>query len=323
MACVVFAMGLSLLGMFEIPVPGMVGSAAGGNHSEGFLGAFFTGIFATLLATPCLGPFLGTAIFWSLRQPTAEVYLAWGVMGLGMAFPYLALGLFPQFIKWLPKPGTWMVRFKEFSGFVLLASVIFIVSYTDKKYTIPALVMLLGVALGLWMIGNLYDINSRIRHKNSVRAAALLLTLLICWIGFSLTGESKHRLPWEPFSETRLAALRNQNKTVIVDFTADWCINCHVNEGVALNTKDTKDLVVRNGVVPLLADFTSQSAEIKKWLGKFNQIGVPLTVIFPPGREADPIVLRGVYTQETLLQKLKEAVRQPPNAQTQVMSEVR
>jgi thiol:disulfide interchange protein len=96
-----------------------------------------------------------------------------------------------------------------------------------------------------------------------------------------------------------------------------------VNEGVALNTKDTKDLVVRNGVVPLLADFTSQSAEIKKWLGKFNQIGVPLTVIFPPGREADPIVLRGVYTQETLLQKLKEAVRQPPNAQTQVMSEVR
>jgi thiol:disulfide interchange protein len=323
MACVVFAMGLSLLGVFEIPVPGMVGSAAGGNHSEGFLGAFFTGIFATLLATPCLGPFLGTAIFWSLRQPTLEVYLAWGVMGLGMAFPYLALGLFPKFIKWLPKPGTWMVRFKEFSGFVLLASVIFIVSYTDKKYTIPALVMLLGVALGLWMIGNLYDINSHIRHKSFVRVSALLLTLLICWIGFSLTGESKHRLPWEPFSETRLAALRNQNKTVIVDFTADWCINCHVNEGVALNTKDTKDLVVRNGVVPLLADFTSQSAEIKKWLGKFNQIGVPLTVIFPPGRESDPIVLRGVYTQETLLQKLKEAVRQPPNAQTQVATEVR
>ena len=183
--------------------------------------------------------------------------------------------------------------------------------------------MLLGIAVGLWMIGNLYDINTRIRHKNFVRVAALLLTLLICWIGFSLTGESKHRLPWEPFSETRLAALRNQNKIVIVDFTADWCINCHVNEGAALNTKDTKELVVRNGVVPLLADFTSQSAEIKKWLGKFNQIGVPLTVIFPPGRESDPIVLRGIYSQETLLQKLKEAAQQPPNAQTQAVTEIR
>lgn len=325
MACVIFAMGLSLLGVFEIPVPGMVGSAAGGQHSEGFLGAFFTGIFATLLATPCLGPFLGTAIFWSLRQPTAEVYLAWGVMGLGMAFPYLALGLFPQFIKWLPKPGTWMVRFKEFSGFVLLGSVIFVVSYTDKKYTIPSLVMLLGVALGLWMIGNLYDINSRIRHKNFVRVAALLLTLLICWFGFSLAGENKERLPWEPFSETRLTALVKQNKTVLVDFTADWCLTCHTNELLALNTKNTKDLVVKNGVVPLVADFTSESAEIKKWLAKFEQIGVPLTVIFPAGRASEPIVLRGLYSQGELLDKLKLAIQQPPstNAETQVVTEVR
>ncbi len=310
MACVVFAMGLSLLGVFEIPVPGMVGSAAGGQHREGFPGAFLTGIFATLLATPCLGPFLGTAIFWSLRQPTHEVYLAWGVMGLGMAPPYLVLGIFPQFVKWLPKPGTWMVRFKEFSGFVLLGSVIFIVSYTDKKFTIPALVMLLGVALALWMIGNLYDINSHIRHKLTVRITALILASLICWIGFGLAGESKHRLAWEPFSETRLTALMKENKTVLVDFTAEWCANCHWNEFWALNTKETQELVEQNGVVPLLADFTDQSAEIKRWLAKFRQVGVPLTVIFPAGRQTEPIVLRDVYTKGTLLSKLKEAVTQ-------------
>ena len=220
------------------------------------------------------------------------------------------LGIFPQFVKWLPKPGTWMVRFKEFSGFVLLGSVIFIVSYTDKKYTIPALVMLLGVALALWMIGNLYDINSHIRHKLTVRITALILASLICWIGFGLAGESKHRLAWEPFSETRLTALMKENKTVLVDFTAEWCPNCHWNELWALNTKETQELVEQNGVVPLLADFTDQSAEIKRWLAKFRQVGVPLTVIFPAGRQTEPIVLRDVYTKGTLLSKLKEAVTQ-------------
>ena len=236
MACLVFAMGLSLLGVFEIPVPGMVGSAAGGNRQEGLLGALLTGIFATLLATPCTGPIMAAAVGWSVRQPTFIVYLVWGVMGLGMASPYLVLGLFPQLVRWLPKPGTWMIRLKEFAGFVLLASVIFIIYYTDKRFTIPVLVMLLGVALGLWMIGNLYDINSHIRHKTTVRAMALFLTALICWIGFSLSVESKYKLHWEPFSESRLTALFKEKKTVLIDFTAEWCINCHVNERVALNT---------------------------------------------------------------------------------------
>ena len=326
MACVVFAMGLSLLGVFEIPVPGMVGSAAGGQQREGFLGAFLTGIFATLLATPCTGPFMGTALGWSVQQPTHLVYLVWGVMGLGMASPYLLLGVFPQFVKWLPKPGTWMVRFKEFSGFVLLGSVIFIVSFTDKKFTIPVLVMLLGVSLGLWMIGNLYDINSHIRHKMTVRVAALLLTFLIGWFGFGLAGESEYRLPWEPFSDAKVAALLKENKTVLIDFTADWCQNCRFNEYFALNTKATQELVKQNGIIPLQADFTNQSAEVKRWLLKFQQIGVPLTVIFPAGRQNEPIVLTGVYSQGQLIGKLKEAVRLPssPDAQSEhVATDVR
>jgi suppressor for copper-sensitivity B len=325
MACVVFAMGLSLLGVFEIPVPGLVGSAAGSNQKEGFLGAFLTGILATLLATPCTGPVMATAIGWSFGQPPVVVYLICGVMGLGMAAPYLLLGVFPQLVRWLPRPGNWMIRFKEFAGFVLLGSVIFIVSFTDKKYTIPLLVMLLGVALGLWMIGNLYDINSRIRHKMTVRLTALGLTALICWLGFGLTGENKHSLPWEPFSEARVAALLKEHKTVLIDFTAEWCINCHVNEFVALDTKETKELVVQNGIVPLKADFTNESAEIKRWLIKFKQAGVPLTVIFPGERQKTPIVLDGVYTKGTLLQKLKEAVRVPlpPNARTEPATVVR
>jgi thiol:disulfide interchange protein len=314
MACLVFGMGLSLLGVFEIPVPGMVGSAAGGNHREGLLGALLTGIFATLLATPCTGPIMAAAVGWSVRQPTFIVYLVWGVMGLGMASPYLVLGLFPHLVRWLPKPGTWMIRLKEFAGFVLLASVIFIIYYTDKRFTIPVLVMLLGVALGLWMIGNLYDINSHVRHKTAVRAIAVFLTALICWIGFSLSVESKYKLHWEPFSESRLTALFKEKKTVLIDFTAEWCINCHVNERVALNTAGTQSFVEQHDIVPLLADFTDQSPELKRWLHKFQQDGVPLTVIFPADRQNEPIVLSGLYSQGTLLEKLNEALTAGNNA---------
>lgn len=312
MACVVFAMGLSLLGVFEIPVPGMVGATAGKQHQEGLLGAVMTGILATLLATPCTGPFMGAALAWSVQQPVRVTYLIWGVMGLGMASPYLLIGAFPKLVKWLPKPGTWMVRLKEFAGFVLMGSVIFIIYFTDKRYTIPALVMLLGIALGLWMIGNLYDVNSHIRHKTTVRLTAVGLTLLVCWIGFSLAGESKYRLPWEPFSEARLTALLKENKPVLIDFTAEWCGICKQNELVALNTQDTLTTVTEHGVVPLLADYTEMSPEIDRWLKKFQQNGVPLTVIFPPGRPNAPILLRGPYFKGTLIEKLNEAVKSPP-----------
>jgi suppressor for copper-sensitivity B len=236
------------------------------------------------------------------------VYLVWGVMGLGMASPYLTLGLFPQLIKWLPKPGTWMIRFKEFAGFLLLGSVIFIIYYTDKRFTIPLLVMLLGIAIGLWMIGNLYDVNSHIRHKMAVRVIALVLAGGICWGGYGLAGENKYKLDWQPFSESRLAALMKENKTVLVDFTADWCINCHVNEYIALNTQETQALVKKHSVVTLKADFTEESPEIRRWLLKFKQDGVPLTVIFPAGRDSEPIVLESVYTKGTLLESLKKAV---------------
>lgn len=308
MACVVFAMGLSLLGVFEIPMPGMVGTAAGNQHQEGLVGAFSTGILATLLATPCSGPFLGATLGWSITQPTLIVYLVWGMMGLGMAFPYLMIGMFPSTVKWLPKPGNWMVRLKEFAGFVLMGTVIFIVHILQDDYTIPALIMLLGIALGLWMIGNLYDINSHIRHKTTVRVSAVVLTAVICLFGFNLTLKSETELPWKPFTEAKLNASLAENKTVLVDFSADWCLTCKRNEKFALNTQKTLDLVKDHDVVTLYADYTAESEEIKRWLDNFESISVPLTVIFPAGQPDKAIVLRDLYTEAMLLENLEKAV---------------
>ncbi|MEX2288189.1 MAG: thioredoxin family protein [Planctomycetaceae bacterium] len=315
MACVIFAMGLSLLGVFEIPVPGMIGSAAGAHNQEGLTGAFLTGVLATLLATPCSGPFMGTTLAWSVQQQPSTTYLVWGVMGLGMASPYLVFALFPGAIKWLPRPGNWMIRLKEFAGFVLMGTVIFFIYFLEKAYTIPLLIMLLGIALGLWMIGSLYDHSTPHRHKNLVRISALILTTAICGFGYSMTRVGDEtRLPWEHFSESRLAELRQQGRNVLIDFTADWCLVCKANEEFALNTKETLELVQKHNFVTLSADYTYESPEIDAWLKKFESISVPLTVIFPANRPNQPIIIRDAYTKRTLLQKLNEAVALKGNA---------
>jgi len=338
MACIVFAMGLSLLGVFEIPVPGLVGTAAGGSQREGPSGAFLTGVFATLLATPCAGPFMGVTIAWSLNQSAQVTYLIFAMMGLGMAIPYVAFGLFPAAIKWLPKPGPWMVRFKEFAGFVLMGTVIFLAHVLGETFVIPLLVMLLGIALGLWMIGNLYDVNAHIRHKTTVRMTALVLAGGICLFGFRMVkptdarlvtetgspatplhdsvdhdaaGDNSGTLPWEPFSEERLAELRRQKRAVLIDFSAEWCLVCKKNEFFALNTPATRKLVQQHGIVTLYADATNGSPLVKRWLRKFNSSSVPLTVIFPAGRPNEAIIIRDSYSQAKLLEKLREAVRTP------------
>ncbi|QDT65343.1 protein-disulfide reductase DsbD family protein [Calycomorphotria hydatis] len=320
MACLVFAMGLSLLGVFEIPLPSFLGSAAGSAHREGLLGAFMTGIFATFLATPCTGPFMGSALAWSVKQPVQTTFLIWGMIGFGMASPYIVFGIVPGAVGLLPKPGNWMVRFKEFAGFVLMGTVIYFVSLIDRNLTIPVLVMLLGIALGFWLLGNVQASPSTSRRRIGT-VTALVAGGAICWFGYSLTLRGDYELPWEEFNTARLNELREQKETVLIDFTADWCINCKTNERIALNTAKTQAFVTENNIVALEADYTDESPEIREWLEKFQAAGVPLTVIFPGSRPNEPIILDGVYSQGTLLKRLEEAVR--PQAVAEVPNESR
>jgi thiol:disulfide interchange protein len=142
-------------------------------------------------------------------------------MGLGMAFPYLVIGVFPGAVKWLPKPGAWMIRLKEFAGFVLMGTVIFIITTLDENLVAPLLVILLGISLGLWMIGNLYDVNSDVKRKTLVRLCAVALTAAICLVGYGWDKLSGPKLPWQPFSEAKLEESLAKNKTVLIDFTSD------------------------------------------------------------------------------------------------------
>jgi thiol:disulfide interchange protein DsbD len=244
-------------------------------------------------------------------------------MGLGMASPFLAVGFVPSVARFIPRPGDWMVRFKEFCGFTLLGTALWLMNPLPSEVILPTLIMLLGLGLGLWMIGSLYDHSSTFNRKMTVRFYALLTTGLICWFGFTkyqegeLLAEAKRNdthvamtgdLPWEPFSGARLQDLLREGKPVLIDFTADWCLVCKQNEEVALNTEATNAFVRKNGVVTLYADYTRMDAEIQQWLEKFGSISVPLTVIFPEGDPQHPHILGGPYTQSTLLSLLEQSV---------------
>lgn len=310
MSCVVFAMGLSLLGVFEIPVPGMIGSAASHQQQEGPLGAFLTGIFATLLATPCSGPFLGVTLGWSVQQPAHITYLVWFVMGLGMASPYILLGFFPGWVKYLPKPGNWMVTFKEVCGFVLMGTVIFLMSSLKAVWVLPLLIMLLSIGFSLWMIGHLYSINSTSQRRWTVRTLATVVSVVGCWLAIGLADERPraHELPWRPFAGKTVKQELARGRTVLVDFTADWCLSCKTNEKLALNTPETLARVKQHNIVTLKADWTDGSPEITQWLEAFDSVSVPLTVIFPGGDPLHPIVIRDLYAKSELLKKLDAAI---------------
>ncbi|SFH59453.1 protein-disulfide reductase DsbD family protein [Planctomicrobium piriforme] len=315
MTCVVFTMGLSLFGVFELPVPGIIPSA--GHHQEGYFGAFNTGIIATLLGTPCIGPFVAPVFTWSLSQPAAVVFAMFGLMGLGMASPFLLTGFFPALVNWVPRPGNWMVKFKQFTGFVLMGTVIWLLVSIEMEWRVPVLVLLLALGLFVWLCANLTSPADHLKKQLRGYAASFVAALPVFVFGlwmmqeFRPAGSSElqiSKMPWQPFSEEQLVKLRTEGRPMLIDFTANWCVICKINEKIALDRDDTVNFVKENGFVPMLADFTKENPEILKYLRQFGQDSVPLTIIIPPGKDSKIIALRGQYTQSILLEKLQEAM---------------
>ena len=339
-ALVTFALGLSLFGVYELPLPGFVGRADASVKKEGFGGAIFSGVFATLLATPCSGPFLGGVTAKLLQQPTPVMVLLMLMIGFGLAFPFLLVSFYPALVRWLPRPGMWMVKFKQFTGFVMMAVVVWLLHPLDARFYEPVLVAMVLIGLALWMVGELSGPHHRPARRRLVGLASLMVAGLGLGLGYWLlpepTGAASEgmvaaqsidgqaiaeadraaaganvqtsHLDWEPFTEERLRGHLLAGRTVLVDFTADWCINCKVNEKVALNTARTKEFVTDHDVATLMADFTTQPPEVRKWLNKFGQDAVPLTVVIPKGRIRNAQLLGGIYRQATLLKTLEEAV---------------
>ncbi len=311
MAAIVFAFALSFLGVWELPIPGFIGAKAGAMQTqEGPLAAFLKGVLSTVLATPCSGPFLGPVFGFTLTQPTGVTYAVFASIATGMALPYLLVGVFPALVKFLPKPGAWMETLKEVLGFVMLGTVVFLFTFLDHDWFVPTFALLIGIWAACWWIGRAQEARAGdIGFGRWVQAAGIVGT--VGSLAFMFLGPVTSVIPWEPFSRERLTDLRQKGATVLVDFSADWCMTCKYNLATAIETSKVKTEIERNRVVPLLADWTDGSPEIKLMLESLQSKSIPVLAVFPAARSGDrppePIVLRDLITETQVLSAIREA----------------
>ena len=315
-----FLFGLSLFGLFEVSFLTGTASALSSNKSSGLSSAFVSGITATLVATPCTAPFMGAALGFSLTQPIIVSFLIYTALAIGMASPYLFLAIFPNLLKFVPKPGRWMETFKQAMGFLLMATVIWLGWVLSSLSGSNALVILLGVLLfvsiGAWIYGRYGSFTS---SKKSRLASGTIAFVVICSsILFGHEGINRFQttvhfeqsddtgINWEKFSQSKLDDLLTQGKPVFLDFTAAWCLSCQVNEQVAFSSDEVVQKFKELDITPIKADWTNRSDEITKALASFGRNSVPLYVLYSPDKSASPIILPEILTEGIVLDALSK-----------------
>ena len=269
--------------------------------------SFLTGILAVVVASPCTAPFMGSAIGFALLQPSFNSILIFLSLGIGFALPYLILSIKPTLLSFLPRPGPWMETFKQFMAFPMWASALWLLwvlsGQVDSDTVILVLIGGLALSLSLWLLEkNTTEIKL---VKWILRGTAIVL------IGFSIyiipTSYSTKKEIFtkdEIYSEQRLRELRNSNQIVFLNFTADWCITCKVNERVALKTQKVQKILKSESINYLEADWTRKDEMIASKLEEFGRSGVPLYLLYPS--KGKPIILPEILTEDILIKYLLE-----------------
>ena len=312
MCVVVLVFGLSLFGVFEFYLPAGLSSGTGKLAARsGAPGAFFKGFLATALATPCTAPFLGSALGYAFSRSSTEIFIVFTAIALGLALPYLLLTARPGWLKHLPKPGPWMEKMKQFMGFLLMATLLWLFWILGSQFGHKAIVwvgaFLLMVSIACWILGSFATPVSGGGRKAVAWTLALAISLLgyACFIPKAIGGDEPDPIPWVKFSPQKLDQLLAGHQTVFLDFTAEWCLTCKLNERIVLESKEVRAALKQ--VVPVKADWTRYDPEITHLLAKFNRSGVPLYVIYPGADPSHPIVLPEVITRSLVIEKLQEA----------------
>lgn len=316
---VVFVFALNLFGVFEIVLPGRAtqGIAEAGSHG-GLTGSFAQGVLATLLATPCTAPFLGTALGFAFSQSAAVIFAVFAAVAAGMALPYVLLSAQPGWMKFLPKPGAWMERLKQFMGFPLIATLLWLLYVIGQQRGTDAIIWasasFLFLGLAAWLYGSFLGPLSSARTKVfATTGIALSLAIGLGYFAGNLFASAAasapeksaaartEGMPWVAYSEEELQRLLREGKSVFVDFTADWCITCKFNMRTAIDTPVVRAAFAKLGIVPMLADWTNSNPEITRKLAQFDRVGVPFYLFYPPGRVNDPVVLPELLTEQIVL----------------------
>lgn len=326
LAASIFLFALSLFGLFEIGTS-LIGAASQAqqisSNRNALLGSFLGGILATAVATPCTGPFLGTAVGYAVTLPASQAMLIFTSLGLGMCWPYLALAAFPSLLRFLPKPGPWMITFKELMGFLMMGSVLWLIWVFSAQTGSFSVSLFLAALFFLAIAGWIYGRWSTPMQKPKIRSIARLFSFAFlgaaCYVvvlstspwAEAMGGVSTHKQnseitanEWEAFSPERVAQLRAEGTPVFIDFTAKWCLICQANH-VILSTDEVSQKFSDKGVVKMKADWTKTDETIAAELRKFGRNSVPLYVLYGAEEEKEPQILPQVLTSDTILDALE------------------
>ena len=311
----VFVFAMSMFGVFEVTLgSGAATKLDALSGREGYGGAFVHGLFTTLLGTSCTAPFLGPVLGFAVVQPAHVVIVIFLAIASGMSLPYFLLTWRPAWMKYLPKPGLWMERMKQFMGFVLMALVVWLLGIfgttrgVDSLIGVSCFLLLLGLAS--WAFG-------------AIRTRAIAWPVVIAIVGAGWfvflkdnlnaapmkSGEARAIQPggieWQPFSPESLAKAVADGKPVFIDFTAEWCLNCKYNEKAVLETEPVRAAFREKKIVALKADWTNPDPVITEMLKKFKRAGVPVYVLYIPG-VSEPFVFPEILSQDLVLRHLAD-----------------
>jgi thiol:disulfide interchange protein DsbD len=309
----IFFFALSLAGLFDI---GLSLTSVGGElaQKQGYTGSFFTGVLATVVATPCTAPLMGAAIGFALAQPAAITFAIFTALALGLAAPYLLLSFQPAWTRILPRPGAWMEIFKQITAVIFFVTVIWLTYVYGSLFAggasggqgIYRVALLLGCFLMLavagWVLG-----------KWPARWPSTIAAILIAAIGLGipLYQPKDTNLVWVPYSQQALDQARAAGHPVFIDFTAAWCLSCQVNERLVLRSAEVQHQFSKNNVTLLKADWTQYDPEITKQLASVRRSGVPTYVIYPPAANSFADVLPELLTKDIVLTALEKDVTKP------------
>ncbi len=306
LASFLFFFALSLAGQFDL---GLTLTSAGGElaKKEGYAGSFFTGVLATIVATPCTAPLMGAAIGFALAQPPLITFAVFTSLALGLALPYLLLTLEPSWTKILPRPGAWMETLKQLTAVPLFATVIWLASVYGRLFTSDSgagsdhlarlLLGFLVLAIAGWALG-----------KWPARLGSTIAAVLLCGsaLAIPLTNAKQEVQIWQPYSETALDVARAAGHPVFIDFTAAWCLSCQVNERLVLKSDDVKKQLAAKNFVLLRADWTQYDEGITRELALVGRSGVPTYVVYPGKTGSAADVLPELLTKGVVLEAIAQ-----------------
>jgi thiol:disulfide interchange protein/DsbC/DsbD-like thiol-disulfide interchange protein len=322
LASFMFFFAMSLAGQFDI---GLSLTSVGGSLAEkqGYAGSFFTGVLATVVATPCTAPLMGAAIGFALAQTVWVTFAVFTALALGLALPYVLLSWHPAWVKLLPRPGAWMEKLKQFTSLFLFGTAIWLAWVYGQLYSAEdgvnevalLLACFLVLAVAGWALGKWPA-----KWGSGIAAVALIIVGLAIPLSQVKDADAaspemasqvrdilanqvpnQSGLVWSPYSQSALDTARTAGHPVFIDFTAAWCLSCKFNEGVVLKSADVVDALKAHHVTLLKADWTKYDPEITKQLASVNRSGVPTYVIYPGAAGSAADVLPELLTKDLVL----------------------